>query len=319
MSPSARYPTVFVTSATGLQGNALCHQLRGIGWNVHGTTRDPHSPTAHSLRSMGVQLTTGGWDDEGALRTALAGCDMLYLCLMIMPGFDFAQPPLWARRIARIAVDAGVRHAVASTTLGVCLLEEGRSPPTPPGPIFTQYFQSHRGVEQAIEDGGFNYWTILRPAFFMANFLEPKIHAFGITELRDKGSWTTSMLPQSRLALIDHVDIARSAVAAFRDPSTFHGLHLVLAQDELPVQEVLDQLSEAIGQGRDFRALYTLDEEIKRAQEEGSWTFFYSDACVRYMSDYTNKGKLENLVGGLNTFKQFLAREAYAVRKTYVG
>ncbi|KJZ71984.1 hypothetical protein HIM_08664 [Hirsutella minnesotensis 3608] len=51
-------------------------------------------------------------------------------------------------------------------------------------------------ASQAVVDGGFAHWTLLRPAFFMANFIEPKIQ-FGYTETRDKGSWTNYMGPKA--------------------------------------------------------------------------------------------------------------------------
>ncbi|KAH9987954.1 hypothetical protein F4779DRAFT_611208 [Xylariaceae sp. FL0662B] len=52
----------------------------------------------------------------------------------------------------------------------------------------------------------------------------------------------------------------------------------------------------------------------------GSWVFFSSEPCVRYMSDSINMGQLEKMVPGLITrFKQFLNREMKAVEKTYLG
>lgn len=73
--------TIFVCSATGCQGGALVRQCRKLGWEVHATTRDLTSPAAVRLRDLGVQLTEGDWDNIDALKTSIAGCDSLYLCL----------------------------------------------------------------------------------------------------------------------------------------------------------------------------------------------------------------------------------------------
>ncbi|GAB1314341.1 hypothetical protein MFIFM68171_04551 [Madurella fahalii] len=312
----ATTPTVFVTSATGSQGSSLCFLLRELGWNVRATTRNLDSPAAQALIAAGVHFTPGSWDDEEALRKGIEGCDKLFLCLL--PNLaDFEQAPRRAGLITRLAREAGVRHAIVSTTLGSFMVEEGHIPPVKIGPFFTAHVHSKKRVEQAVIDGGFEHWTVLRPGFFMANFIEPKIQ-FGYTETK-KGSWTNSMTSESPLGLVDHVDIARFAVAAFQDPNTFHGRKLGVVSEELPVQEVMDQLAEAIGDGRSIKAIFMTDEEIAREQAKGSWLFFASEPCVRYMSNYTDLEELQRLVPGLMTFRKFLTREKEAVKETYLS
>lgn len=312
MTPS---PTVFVTSATGSQGSALCYQLLELGWNVRATTRNIDSIAARSLRSAGVHLVPGSWDDEETLRKGLEGCDKLFLCLL--PNLaDFEQAPQRARLIARLARAAGVRQAVASTTLGSFMVEDGHIPPVKIGPFFEGHVHSKKRVEQAIIDGGFEHWTILRPGFFMANFIEPKIQ-FGYTETK-KGFWKNSMTAESPLGLVDHVDIARFAAAAFQTPDTYHGRKLGVVSEEVSVQGAMDQIAEAVGDGRSIKAVFLTDEEIAREQAKGSWLFFASEPCVRYMSNYTDLEELHRLMPGLMTFGKFLLREKDAVKETYL-
>jgi uncharacterized protein YbjT (DUF2867 family) len=312
---SSETPTVFVTSATGSQGSALCQELRQLGWKVRATTRDLGSPQAQALLAVGVHLMPGSWEDGDALRAALTGCDKLFLCLF--PNFmDMNQAPQRAERIVDIAKSVGVRQAVVSTTLGNFMIEEGTKPPTPLGPFYTRHLQSMKLVEQAVIGGNFDQWTLLRPAFFMANFIEPKID-LGLTDVRDKGTWKSSLDPSSLLSLVDHVDIARFAAAAFQDPERFNQRCLGLASEELPAQEALNQLAESIGDGRTLEALFMTDEENEKAMAEHSWYFFSSVPGVRYSSNYTNIDELNKLVPGLTTFKQYLEREQEGVRKTY--
>jgi uncharacterized protein YbjT (DUF2867 family) len=309
-------PTVFVTSATGSQGGALCHLLRGMGWSVRATTRDAFSPAAKALSDAGVHLTPGSWDDEDALHEGLRGCDKLFLCLL--PNLtDFDQAPRRAELITRLAREAGVDHIVASTTLGSFMVEEGHVPPVKIGPFFSAHIQSKKRVEQAAIDGGFQYWTVLRPGFFMANFVEPKIQ-FGYTETK-KGTWTNSMTADSLLGLVDHVDIARFAAAAFQDPGRYHGRTLGVVSEELPVQDAMDQLAESIGDGRSIKAVFMTDEEVEREQAKGSWLFFSSEPCIRYMSNYTDLGELNQFVPERMTFRKFLRREEEAVKETYLS
>ncbi|KAI1386132.1 NmrA family protein [Hypoxylon trugodes] len=308
--------TVFVTSATGSQGSALCNELRNLGWNVRATTRDLNSPVAQSLLSAGVHLTLGNWDDEDSLRKGLEGSNKLFLCLL--PSLtDFDQAPRRAALIARVAREVGVNHVVSSTTLGSFLVEPGFVPSIRLGPFFDAHVRSKKRVEQAAIDGGFAHWTVLRPGFFMANFVEPKIQ-FGYIETKE-GSWTNSLTAESPLGLVDHLDIARFAVAAFQDPTTYHGRKLGVISEELQVQDAMDQLADAIGDGRSIKAIFMTDEEIAREQAKGSWLFFSSEPCLRHLSGYTDLDELQRLVPGLMTFKDFLIREKEAVRVTYLS
>ncbi|KAK8021791.1 hypothetical protein PG990_006929 [Apiospora arundinis] len=313
---SGSVPTVFVTSATGSQGTALCHELRALGWNVRATTRDVEAPAARALSQLGVHLTPGSWDDEEAQRRGLEGCDKLFLCLL--PNLaDFEVVPRRAAMITRLAREAGVTHAIASTTLGSFLVEPGHEPPVPLGPFFGAHVRTKKRVEQSVIEGGFERWTILRPGFFMANFIEPKIQ-FGYTETKT-GSWTSSLTAESRLGLVDHVDIARFAAAALRDPDAYHGRKLGLVSDEMSVQEAMDQLAAAIGDGRSIKAVFMTDEEVAREQAKGSWLFFASEPCLRYMDGFTDLDELKRLVPGLATFRGFLEREKDAVKETYLS
>ncbi|KAH9987955.1 hypothetical protein F4779DRAFT_611209 [Xylariaceae sp. FL0662B] len=233
MSTSVELPTVFVTSATGSQGLALCLELRQSNWNVCATTRDPASPAASVLEAAGVQLTLGDWDNEDSLLAGITGCDKLFLCLL--PDFsNFEVIPRRAERIICIVRAAGVQQVVVSTILGTFMIEEGGELLILPSAFFLQHFQAKKRIEQAVIKGDFDSCTLLRPAFFMANFLEPKIR-FGYSETREKNSWTNCMTSDIRLGLVDHVDIARFVAAVFREPDKFYGLRIGIASEELPV------------------------------------------------------------------------------------
>lgn len=314
---SSETPSVYVSMATGTQGGALARQLRGLGWNVRATARDLHDAKAKALQDIGVHLTPGDWDDEDALRTALQGCSKAFI------GFtanllDFDAAPRRAQRMVSLAREAGVTQAICTTTLGTAQLEQGKEPPIPPTPLFAEHFASKRRVEKTVEQGGFDSWTVLRPGFFMANFLDPKVQ-YGYADIPQKGVWANVMTPDLLLGLVDHEYIAKFAAAAFQDPVKFNGIRAGLVTEELTVQEILDQLAAAIGDGRTLRSHFMTDEEIDKAVEDGSWAVFSRERSVRYMSDVTDTEELERLVPGLTSFNQYLKREKALVQSTYMS
>ncbi|KAJ0119186.1 hypothetical protein J7T55_013422 [Diaporthe amygdali] len=57
----------------------------------------------------------------------------------------------------------------------------------------------------------------------MANFIGAKAADYTAT-----GTWRTALLPETRLPIIDHEDIARIAVEAFKEPETFKDADITL-------------------------------------------------------------------------------------------
>lgn len=295
----------------------LARQLRVLGWDVRATARDLDRPEAKALQDIGVHLTPGDWDDENALRTALNGCTKAFIGYTANL-LDFEAAPRRARRAVALAREAGVTQAICTTTLGVAMMDGGKEPPIPPTSLFSQHFASKRRVEEAIEEGGFDSWIVLRPGFFMANFLEPKVR-YGYADVPERGEWANVMTPDLALGLVDHEYIGKFAAAAFKDPAKFHGIRAGLVTEELPVQEMLDQLAAAIGDGRKLKAHFMTDEEIEKAVADDSWAVFSRERCVRHMDILADTKELEKLVPGLTTFKEYLEREEKLVRLTYLS
>ncbi|PQE06901.1 hypothetical protein CJF31_00010968 [Rutstroemia sp. NJR-2017a BVV2] len=214
------------------------------------------------------------------------------------------------QNILNLAKEAGVKQVVASTTLGVSQLDANVR--VYPGSFMEKHMLNKKSVEQAVEDHGFEYFTFLRPTFFMANFLEPKVKRYA--EIRDQHSWTTSMTEETQLPVLDHLDIAKFVVAAFQNPDAFQGRAIGLASDQMRIQEMLDLLADATGQPGSIRAIFLTDEEIE-AQDEGT-TFASTHKVLRTASDYVNLEELR-AIAPLTSFRDFLEREKEAVKRTY--
>ncbi|KAI0407024.1 NmrA family protein [Xylaria palmicola] len=301
--------TVFVTGATGTQGGALARQLRQLGWGVYAIARDVSSPAARALVDIGVKLTPGDWEDEETLRTGLAGCDKLFLCLQSCvedPPREIRQ----AKTIISIARDAGVTQIVSSTSLGVSIYEdeERRSP----GTLLHELLDVKNTIEQlVVKSPGLTSWTLLRPAFFMSNLIKPVINIY--TEILEKRRWTTALRPDTRIGLIDHEDIARYAVVAFRDPALFNEQIVNLATDFLTPQETMDYLSAAMGVPR-IETAFLSDEEIAAQDPKGLLVQTRCDKSMRFMPDYVDVQMLAQVIP-LTTFEKFLVREKDNVKR----
>ncbi|KAI1405889.1 hypothetical protein F4819DRAFT_442150 [Hypoxylon fuscum] len=177
-----------------------------------------------------------------------------------------------------------------------------------PSSFFEKHIISKKGLEQAVENGGFEHWALLRPSLLMANFLQPKINRPGYTDVRDKGVWVTPTMPNTKIALFDHEDIAKVSVAAFQDPKKFHGQAIGMASELLTAQETMDRLGEATG--KSFKAVYMTDDDIAA---QG----INSQVWMRFMSDYVDVIELSTVVP-LTTFEEFLRREKEVVKATYL-
>jgi uncharacterized protein YbjT (DUF2867 family) len=68
--------TILITGVTGHQGGAVARALHGTEFHLRGLTRKPDSEAAAALANRGIEIVKG-FDDEAALRRALAGAVIL--------------------------------------------------------------------------------------------------------------------------------------------------------------------------------------------------------------------------------------------------
>ncbi|GKT99824.1 nad dependent epimerase [Fusarium langsethiae] len=301
-------PTVFVSGATGCQGGAVVRYLRSKGVTVHALARDPTSAKAGELESIGVKLTPGDYDNKAALEEAMKGCTSLFLNLM--PDFtDLTAERRWATDIFLAAKAAGVRHAAYSSGFGadnpdsLTVLERGG--------FVDIVMRNKNAIEEQTRKAGFDYWTILRPGFFMANFVEPFVRMYpGLVE---KGVWTTALKATTILPLTDTVTIGRFGGEAFLDPKRFHEKEITYADDWLDAETILSKLS--IATTKELKAEYLSDEQIE--EQKPINPFISGQLCTREMAKLATKEATEEWGIPLSTFDEFLQRKKVAIHETY--
>ncbi|GIE90899.1 NmrA/HSCARG family protein [Actinoplanes regularis] len=259
---------VLVTGATGMQGGAAVQALLRAGHSVTAFVRNPSSAAAQALADQGVALATGDLDDAASLEAASAGHDAVFS--VQLPGVDPADPGAEqrkARNIATAAKRAGVTQII-HTSVSATGWRSQHPDIEVTDPVMKAYWDEKEAAEDAIRQAGLDHWTILKPAFFMDNFLPPK-QATQFPELPE-GKLVTSASPQSLLQLICADDFGKAVAAAVAEPGKFHEAEIDLAGDALTHTEIADTLTKAAG--RKVEAVFlSRQEQEQRMGAPTAW------------------------------------------------
>jgi uncharacterized protein YbjT (DUF2867 family) len=244
---TTRTAPVLVTGATGRQGGATARALLAAGVPVRALVRDPGTERAQDLRTLGAELVVGDLLDRDSIIRAATGARAVFSVQMpaaTADGFDFAGEVVQGVNLIEGALAAGVPQFVHTSVSGagqhteVPGWDEGR----------WDYMAPTLGAKSAIQDrlreAGFPHRTLLKPAFFMENFLPSMAFLFprGLD-----GGLVSVLHPKTRLSLVAVEDIGSAAAAAVAEPERFDGVELELAGDFLSMSEIAEVLSGALG------------------------------------------------------------------------
>lgn len=212
---------ILVTGATGHQGGAVLRHLRAKGFAVRALTRDPDQPKARALMNQGVDVAKGDLDDVASIERALDGVSGVYSVQDWRGGLEIEV------RHGMNLVDAAERQVLDQ----IVYSSVGSADQNTGIPHFDSKFQ----VEERIRRAGIPY-TILRPVFFMENWL-------GMRQMIEQGAITLPLKPETRLQMIAVDDIGAFAAMAFEHPGKWHGRVIDLAGDEHSMEETARLLS----------------------------------------------------------------------------
>jgi len=255
-NPNAKR-TILVTGATGQQGGAVARHLRERGFTVRALVRDTDKPESRALMGNNIEVVRGDFDDRVSLVSALDGAY----------GVFSVQNPVDAgvegevrqgNAVSGAAQRAGVRHFVYSSVAGA---DQRTGLP---------FFESKVRIEEHLRGLGMPY-TILRPAFFMENWL-------GMAGAIGSGTIALPLSPDRKLQQIAVDDIAGIATAAFEHPGRWQGRTVELAGDDLSMEQVAALFGQALGRevryrqmpweefeqraGRDYTRMYRWFEDV---------------------------------------------------------
>ncbi|KAH7385924.1 hypothetical protein BKA66DRAFT_415306 [Pyrenochaeta sp. MPI-SDFR-AT-0127] len=252
--------SVFVAPGTGKQGQAVTRELLRRGHSVHILTRNPSSDAAERLQAMGAVLHTGDLGSVKTIQAALENVDAVFLAIPANPTEEIA----YAKNVIEAAQEKGVKHFVYS---GVARTGEHESfPHWNDNYPLAWYWKNKHAIEHIVRTAGFEYWSILRPAFFIQNFCYPDVK-YMFPGLADAHELRVAFNTETQLDLIDVSDIANFAVAAIESPSKFSRKEISLAAEKLTAVQIAERLSKM--SGRKVTVGYLTDEEVIALQKQG--------------------------------------------------
>ncbi|ATY13751.1 NmrA/HSCARG family protein [Amycolatopsis sp. AA4] len=234
---------VLVVGATGQQGGATARELLAAGVPVRALVRDPVSDRAKAVEASGAELVVGDLHDRDSLARAVKGVRAVFSVQMpdlSGPEPDFAGEVTQAVNLVEAAKEAGVPQFVHTSVSGAGL----------PGRIderwafLTPGMEAKATIQDRVRAAGFPRWTLLKPGFFMENFLPSARYVFprGI-----EGGLVTILRPETQLSLAAVRDIGRAAAAAIAEPERFDRVELELASDCRSMAEIAPILSRVLG------------------------------------------------------------------------
>jgi len=207
-------PAILVTGATGTTGSRVAALLTAGESAVTVASRDPAG-------RPGARAARFDWHDSGTFDDALRQADRLYL---VPPPRDSSPATVMLPFLERASA-AGIRRVV--------LLSAAIIPSGGPG----------AGVVHAALPDMFDEWAVLRPAWFMQNFIGVHPHARGI---RDHGVIMTAT-GSGRVGFIDADDIAEVAVRALTAEAAPNSDLVITGPEALSYDDIAATISQVTG------------------------------------------------------------------------
>lgn len=218
--------TILITGVTGNQGGAVAKALQGTGFHLRGLTRVPEGERATMLARQGVEVVKGDFDDETALRRALAGAWGVF-GVQNAGEAGVEREEAQGKRLATLAREAGVEHFVY-TSVGSAHKQTG-----------IPHFDNKWRIEETVRALRFPSHVILRPVFFMENLLAP----FSL-----QGSTLAwALRPGTKLQMVAVDDIGWFGARAFTAAAALNRREIDLAGDTRTMPEAAEILTEALG------------------------------------------------------------------------
>lgn len=239
---------ILVTGATGSQGGAVARHLLKSGYKVKAMTRKPQGDKAGILKSLGADVIQGDFDDPKSLEHALEGVQGAFSVQNTWEA-GVEREEEQGKRFAELARKKGVSHFVYSS---VGSAHRGTGIP---------HFENKWRVEQTVRALKFPSYTILRPVFFMENFISPWFLP-GLLE----GKLKNGLKPATMLQMIAVDDIGKFGLVAFDQQEKMNGIELDIAGDSHSMPETAEILSRALGDKIEF--VETPKEEVRKWSED---------------------------------------------------
>ncbi|MEV8319202.1 NAD(P)H-binding protein [Streptomyces sp. NPDC059900] len=215
-----------ITGATGTTGSRVATALTAPDSSEQSATVRLASRTP----APGTRQVRFDWADPATHGPALTGIDGVYL----VPPVGDAEPSRLMVPFLERALDAGVRRFVLLSSSAIAEGDPGAG-------------EVHQALRELTPQ-----WAVLRPSWFMQNFVTPG-HLHGAS-IRTADEIVTAT-GQGRVAFVDADDIAAVAVRALTDERPHNAAHLVTGPGTLSYAEVADVISKVSGRAVRHRSV----------------------------------------------------------------
>jgi uncharacterized protein YbjT (DUF2867 family) len=254
-------PLILVVGGTGTQGGNVARELLKHGHRVRVLSRDPGSEAARLMAQKGAEIAKGDMRDPASLLPVMKDVTAIFSAQYADPN----DPSLELHNTANMveaARAAGVRQVIHTSVVGTNIF-----PRWDKSPMLSYMWEHKYAVEELIRQGGFAYWTILHPSWFMENLAEP-LADFMAPELKH-GKLFGVLYPDTPIKLNCGEDTALFARAGFEDPQRFHAKDINIAGEELSMAQIAAKLSEGLGRNIVYEEV-TVEEGVRRGLLAGS-------------------------------------------------
>ena len=218
--------TIFVTGATGNQGGAVARNLLARGFNVKALTRNPDSQNAKNLKQLNADVIKGDLNDPSGFAEHLKNVHGVFSVQSFEYGIE--KEIKQGVALADLAKQYTIPQFVYSSVIGS------------DAHTGIPHWESKFIIENHVKNLGLHY-TILRPSSLYENFLIPPVKS-GI----QKGKLVTPTNKDTVQQFISAEDIGKISAEIFNNLSLYEGKTMVIAAEELSMQEVATIFSEAL-------------------------------------------------------------------------
>jgi uncharacterized protein YbjT (DUF2867 family) len=255
---------ILVTGATGQQGGAVARELLAHGHSIRAMTRNPEKEKARVLAKLGAEIIQGDLDDPASLEKATKGIWGVFAVQNTWEA-GVEKEEQQGKRQAEISKKAGVQHYVYSS-VGSAHRNTG-----------IPHFDNKWRVEETVRSLDFPSHTIIRPVFFMENFISP-----WFKPSLDEGKLAVAMKPDTVLQMIAVEDIGKFGAWAFEQHEQLNGREIDIAGDARTMLETARIFSSASGRKIEF--VQTPIEQVRQFSEDFAIMLEWFDA-VGYNAD----------------------------------
>jgi uncharacterized protein YbjT (DUF2867 family) len=221
--------TVAVFGATGTSGGGVARELVAAGHKVRAITRDIAGDKAKAMAGQGAELVVADLNDRSTIRRAIEGVDAVYLAGPALANrWDIGQA-VQGINVADACAEVRPAHFIYQSALA----GDARGVLSVGG---------KRAIEERIAELDLPA-TILRPGWFMENFLK----YFPIERQDGKLIVAMAMPSEKEFGLISAEDIGRVAVAVINNPVKYIGAEIDLVSDVLSVAGMAGVIGDEVG------------------------------------------------------------------------